>query len=542
MPEILWADYAYPGGDLTGYAGVVRYLQTGNGSSRSKYDLTRQEVDAHHAAGRAVAAFWQDGGSSAGLGYDRGVRDAQRANDEADMLDAPPWWAIHYAVDDPTLDGPKVRPYFDGVLATSRRSVGAYGSYAVVEYLWKEVSIGFLIQTSSWSGGQVSPNAWLLQRDHRVPSGTGEIDVDPLLVPYAPNVWRPPVAVMTPDQRLAAFRAEGLPIVEVRNWRTNDRAPVTGLAAGPKHGTLNHHTGGETSNPLAYASGLLYDGRSDLPGPLCHEGLDVDRGVIYMIGSGRTNHAGSGDPDTLNLILADAMPLDREVRPDQSSGVDGNSNLYGLEMMYSGSRALPRVGWVAMVKWNAAYLRFHGWTAGSAAGHREWTNQKPDPGMVDLAALRRDIRDCLALPPGVWGSTTTEVPDMDATQDARLRAVEATVNDLATFLHWGLDPSPDFKGPAFQYAGELTQRLRRLGSADELKAFITQALIDDVDVAGDPAALAAAVNKAVDAKWAEGFDAHISIDPEVAARQLAGLTPDAPVEPDCADTDDPNNA
>lgn len=417
MVDILWADYAYPGGDLTGYVGVVRYLQTRNGSSRSKYDLTRAEVDAHHAAGRAVAAFWQDGGSSAGLGYDRGVRDAQRANDEADLLDAPSWWPAHFAVDDPTLTGPMVRPYFEGVLTASRRPVGGYGSYAICEYLAKELGIRFLIQTTSWSNGQISPNAWLLQRDHNVTSGTSRIDVDPLLVPYPPNPWRPPVAVMTPDQRLAAFRAEGLPIVEVRNWRTNDRNLAGKGPAGPKHGTLNHHTGGDTADPLRYASSILYDGRSDLPGPLCHEGLDVDKGVLYLVGSGRTNHAGSGDPDTLNLYLADAMPTDREVRPDQSGPSDGNSALYGLEMMYSGARDLPRVGWVAMVKWNAAYLRFHGWTGESAGGHREWTNQKPDPGHVDLAKLRRDIDACLALPPGVWPKTAPPpTPEPDRTE------------------------------------------------------------------------------------------------------------------------------
>src|SRR5204862_5869022 len=122
----------------------------------------RTEVDEHHAAGRSVGAFWQDGATSALLGYDRGVSDAQRADASADALGAPSTWPVHFAVD-ADVAGDQVRRYFLGVQSQLRRPVGAYGSFRVVEYLWAELQISWLIQTSSWSNGQTSGHAWLLQ-------------------------------------------------------------------------------------------------------------------------------------------------------------------------------------------------------------------------------------------------------------------------------------------------------------------------------------------------------------------------------------------
>ena len=104
---------------------------------------------------------------------------------------------------------------------------------------------------------------------------------------------------MTPAQSKAAFLAEGLRVVESPGIRptTGRRSPAAPRR--PEHGMVNHHTGGDTSNPYAYAAGILYHGSSALVGPLCHEGLDPDTGTLDMIGTGRTNHAGGGDPAVL---------------------------------------------------------------------------------------------------------------------------------------------------------------------------------------------------------------------------------------------------
>jgi hypothetical protein len=228
---------------------------------------------------------------------------------------------------------------------------------------------------------------------------------------------------MTPDQALNAFRKEGLTVVEIPGWRTNDRGPATGRPTGPKYGLVNHHTGGETSNPYAYAAGPLFKGRSDLPGPLCHQGLDPDTGTLYMVGTGRTNHAGGGDPAVLAAVKAETVPYDTELRPAKGNlnGVDGNAPYYGLEVMYSGARDIPRAGYVAMVRWNTAICRFHGWSGASAIAHREWSNDKPDPGRVSLPQLRRDVDAALALPAGQWPTITSTPPppaqEHDMTKD-----------------------------------------------------------------------------------------------------------------------------
>lgn len=525
--ETLWADYAYQGVDLTGYAGVVRYLR--NGSKRQ--DLTVDEVKALRARGLQLAAFWQDGASSARLGYDRGVSDAQRADTEADALGAPAWWPIHFAVDDGTLTGPQVEPYFLGLLDTLRRPVGGYGGFAVVEHL-STLGIRWLIQASSWSAGRISSAAWLLQRDHNVPSGTSRVDVDVQLAPFS-NAWRPTVAgSMSPDQRKAALLAEGLKIVEVRQWWKNDRGPVTGLPSSPKNGLVNHHTGGETSDPLKYASTILYDGRSDLPGPLCHDGLDPYTGTVYMVGTGRTNHAGKGASDVLNMVVNDTIPYDREVRSSLND-TDGNSRFYGLEVMYDGTHPLPDVGYVAMVKWNAALCRVHGWGGNSAIGHREWTNTKPDPGNVDLAKLRRDVRDCLALPAGVWPGAT-QAPPPPAPEEPRkeysMRLVRNNTQGSTFDKGFG---AIYLTGPA------VWQHVPTVEQYNALKL----AWGDYVDMGdGDLANLR-------DAYWATVQALKVGLDPDhySAPPVAADSVPEADAEasadlPECADPSDSTNA
>ncbi|MGW2512542.1 hypothetical protein ACWC0A_24770 [Streptomyces scopuliridis] len=40
---------------------------------------------------------------------------------------------------------------------------------------------------------------------------------------------------------------------------------------------------------------ICRDGHSTLPGPLCHGVIGKD-GVVHLVGYGRANHAGGGDP------------------------------------------------------------------------------------------------------------------------------------------------------------------------------------------------------------------------------------------------------
>lgn len=249
---------------------------------------------------------------------------------------------------------------------------------------------------------------------------------------------------MTADQFVAALRAEGLTVVELPGWRTNNRSSAGPF--GPVLGTVTHHTGSDIDNRAAYdyANGVLFMGYKALPGPLCQSGLGPD-GTVYMVGNGRCNHAGGGDPNVLAAVAADAVPLDREMKPQygNANGVDGNTRLYGLEVMRSGSLPTPPVQYVASVRWNVAVLRSHGWTAQSAIGHKEWSKDKPDPGLVDMAAFRRDIASALALPPGVWGTPSQE-DDMPFTPDQLEQIVRKAI---ATTV---IETLPDENGKTYQ--------------------------------------------------------------------------------------------
>jgi hypothetical protein len=68
-----------------------------------------------------------------------------------------------------------------------------------------------------------------------------------------------------------------------------------------------------------------------------------------------------------------------------------------------------------MVKATAGICRAHKWTAKSAIGHIEWSDQKPDPRGFDMADFRSDLTDCLALPAGVWSGE--EEDDMALSAD-----------------------------------------------------------------------------------------------------------------------------
>jgi hypothetical protein len=138
------------------------------------------------------------------------------------------------------------------------------------------------------------------------------------------------------------------------------------------HGVMMHHTvtkGTQTSVQICR------DGHSTLPGPLCHGVVDKD-GTIYLVGYGRANHAGLGDPDVLKAVIAETnLPVDNE------ASVDGNRHFYGFECVNlgDGKDPWPPEQVLAMEKIAAALCRAHGWSAKSVIAHKEWQPGKPDP-------------------------------------------------------------------------------------------------------------------------------------------------------------------
>lgn len=194
---------------------------------------------------------------------------------------------------------------------------------------------------------------------------------------------------LTADRLLDALCAEGLIVYEHAGWRTHNRDAATGKTFGPVIGVLIHHTGGHNDRELCF------NGRADLPGPLCHSWLGKTAG-LWMLGNGRTNHAGSVDLDVLNALRAETSPLPK----DDQANADGNDVLYGLEIenLGNGRDPYPAKQYDQAVRWAAAICRAHGWSARSVAGHKEVQPGKIDPSF-DMDVFRAAVAARLAHTP-----------------------------------------------------------------------------------------------------------------------------------------------
>lgn len=163
-----------------------------------------------------------------------------------------------------------------------------------------------------------------------------------------------------------ALLAAGLDVVSYRGWETRGNSSFN-----PK-GVVVHHTG-----PWSTVSGMVQlciNGRSDLPGPLCHVVLAPD-GVCHLIAAGRANHAGTGGWKTLS----------------------GNSSVFGIEAIHSGSKTAPWPGVQvdAFVVCAGAMAKLVKASADLVCAHREWTPRKIDPTNIDMNNFRERVRQWL---------------------------------------------------------------------------------------------------------------------------------------------------
>lgn len=204
---------------------------------------------------------------------------------------------------------------------------------------------------------------------------------------------------LSPDRLLAALRAEGVTVVEYPGWRTHNRDHKGDW--GPVNGVMVHHT---VSTGAATSVELCRRGHAGLPGPLCHGVIDK-AGTVHLIGHGRANHAGGGDPAVLRRVIAedygDRPPTPRE--HDGSAGsVDGNARFYGFECVNlgDGKDPWPAAQLDAVERVSAAVCRAHGWSARSVIGHLEWSDWKVDPRGFTMAAMRGRVATRLAAAAG----------------------------------------------------------------------------------------------------------------------------------------------
>jgi hypothetical protein len=112
------------------------------------------------------------------------------------------------------------------------------------------------------------------------------------------------------------LRDAGLKVKETEGWQKRGRPASTG-GFNPV-GVLCHHTATGKTTSNANVEKLLINGRSDLPGPLCHLGLQRD-GTVVIIAAGRANHAGTAK------------------KSGSVAAGDGNSLYIGIEAYNSGT-------------------------------------------------------------------------------------------------------------------------------------------------------------------------------------------------------------
>lgn len=200
---------------------------------------------------------------------------------------------------------------------------------------------------------------------------------------------------MTAAQFTAACALWGVKVKQVHTaWQSHNRAGHG--AWGPVNGLVLHHTGSDGDD---YST--LWEGRSDLPGPLCNWAMSVD-GYVEPVGWGRANHAGSGSSAVLQHVIAENYTGNLHPGADNT---DGNSHFYGQETMYSGGHVMSHAQYVNTLRVFAAVCHFHGWSAKSAIGHKEWTARKVDPGHLDMSTFRADLQKVLAGGPGKVSTT-----------------------------------------------------------------------------------------------------------------------------------------
>ncbi|NYI03769.1 hypothetical protein FHU37_000712 [Allostreptomyces psammosilenae] len=248
---------------------------------------------------------------------------------------------------------------------------------------------------------------------------------------------------LTANAFLSALRAEGLTVVEVGDWRNHNRNHVGPW--GPVHGVMIHHT--VTSGSTATVN-LCRDGRPDLPGPLCH-GVITKDGRVHLVGYGRANHAGPGDPDVLQAVI-DEGPLP----PANEATEDGNARFYGFECenLGDGEDPWPAVQLEAVERAAAAVCRAHGWGAASVIGHLEWKPQKIDPRGFTMADMRARIAGHLGLRHaevnGVilsddeaarrqWDEAARSLPEVRALRD-EVRHLTTKIDDLRSLVEQAL--------------------------------------------------------------------------------------------------------
>lgn len=162
-------------------------------------------------------------------------------------------------------------------------------------------------------------------------------------------------------------RDAGLTVVETAGWEKRGRDME------PPRVVIAHHTATPARAAGDYPSlRVVTGGRHDLPGPLCHLGLGR-RGVVYVVASGKANHAGAGT----------------------WRGCSRSVETIGIEAEHPGdSTPWPAAQVDAFDRLTAAILNHLRLDYRALCAHREWARplgRKIDPTGIDMDAMRRRV-------------------------------------------------------------------------------------------------------------------------------------------------------
>ena len=235
-------------------------------------------------------------------------------------------------------------------------------------------------------------------------------------------------APMTYEEFVSTLRGAGLTVIEVK---TNGKSPKLHNrnsvgAWGPVNGVMIHHT---VTSGTASSVEICRAGYSGLPGPLCHGVIDKE-GRVHVVGYGRTNHAGKGDRDVFNAVVAESYATNPPA--DNAADMDGNPHFYGFECINlgNGKDPWPEAQLKAIERAAGAICQHHGWTEKSVIGHLEWQPGKVDPRGFTMASMRARIKAFLHPAPKPKPKPPAPAPSRDDRQDARLEKLEDQVSDL----------------------------------------------------------------------------------------------------------------
>ncbi|MET7382386.1 N-acetylmuramoyl-L-alanine amidase [Streptomyces sp. NPDC005526] len=228
----------------------------------------------------------------------------------------------------------------------------------------------------------------------------------------------------------------------ISGWATHNRNHKGPW--GPVNGFVWHHTGVDVTDARAYAAGHLFSGDARLPGPLCHFSVGAD-GTVYLVGWGRTNHAGGGDPVVLRHVVEEDYTGQLHPAKGDRDGVDGNAHFYGVEIQYSGSHPMAEAQYRTALRLSAAVLDFHGWSEKSVIAHGEWSKDKWDPGqardtIMAMPQVRADVKATLAAGPApaaaLAGPGTADRAGPGRTVEGAAEPAAVTLADAVTVAEW----------------------------------------------------------------------------------------------------------